>query len=57
MSMFSLSQTSEGLCTSWLEASHPLFYDCVRALLSSSVASNVEDTVRAVVQGVLRNSF
>lgn len=43
MSVFSLNQTSEGLCTSWLEASHPQFCDCVRALLSSSVASNVED--------------
>lgn len=43
MSVFSLNQTSEGLCTSRLEASHPLFYDRVRALRSSSVASNVED--------------
>ena len=41
--VFSLSQTSEGLCTSRLEASQPLFYDRVRALLNSSIASNVED--------------
>lgn len=27
VSVFSFNQTSEGLCTSWLEASHPLFYD------------------------------
>lgn len=39
MSVFSLNQTSEGLYTSWLEASHMLFYDCVSALLRSSVAS------------------
>lgn len=33
----SLCQTSEGPCTSWLEAGHMLFYGCVTALLSSSI--------------------
>lgn len=47
MSVFSLSQTSEGLCTSWLEVGHMLFYDCVSAPLSSSVASSFDGALSA----------